>query len=140
MSAWVAITNRNAFRWHDRYSGVRYTFPPRERVVIPAVVAQHIFGYGEADKTRMMRRTGLNIREDGPGILNRVLIEECGAPGEEAPAEPLDSEVPQGEPEPNTEANALETVDVPEPEPPEPETDEVDATLGLPIGGPASAA
>ena len=125
MSAWVAITNRNAFRWHDRYSGVRYTFPPRERVVIPAVVAQHIFGYGEADKTRMMRRTGLNIREDGPGILNRVLIEECGAPGEEAPADV---------PEPD------ETADVPEPESPDGEMDEVDATLGLPIGGPASAA
>lgn len=43
----------------DRYDGVDYEFPVGETVGIPHAAARHIFGYGDLDKTRALRRQGV---------------------------------------------------------------------------------
>ncbi len=54
----VRVVNGTAKKIVGRYDGVDYEFLPGEKVDIPQVVAKHIFGFGDPDKTKALTRLG----------------------------------------------------------------------------------
>ena len=60
----IFVTNGNTFDHQDRYDGQDFFFPKGERVTIPIIAAQHMFGLGNADKTETLIRLGWNMEGD----------------------------------------------------------------------------
>lgn len=52
------VTNKNDFVHEDRYAGEDYVFPPNEKVLISEAAAEHMFGFGKANKTDTLARLG----------------------------------------------------------------------------------
>jgi hypothetical protein len=87
-SAQVAVTNRNnAWTIKDKFGGQAYTFPPGERVLVAAEVAEHIFGYGLDEKGRWQKFLRMGIANDpkGKDMWARVDIKPVGAGGNVQP-------------------------------------------------------
>jgi predicted component of viral defense system (DUF524 family) len=63
----IFVTNRNDFVHSDAYDGHEFTFPPGEKVAIPEVAAQHMFGYGLKDKEEVLVRLGWAAKLDPNG-------------------------------------------------------------------------
>jgi hypothetical protein len=61
----IFVTNTNDFDWQDRFNGEDFFFPKGERVTIPIIAAEHMFGLGRADKTENLVRNGWANSEDG---------------------------------------------------------------------------
>lgn len=61
----IFVTNHNDFDHQDRFDGQDYFFPRGERVTIPILAAQHMFGLGNADKTETLIRAGWANNEAG---------------------------------------------------------------------------
>lgn len=53
------VCNNGKKDFTDRYDGEEYVFAVGETVAVSADAARHIFGYGEGDKSRAMRRQGV---------------------------------------------------------------------------------
>lgn len=60
----IYVTNTNAFTHTDRYNGVDYLFEPNDSVLLEEVAAQHMLGYGLADKSNTLTRLGWAFRYD----------------------------------------------------------------------------
>lgn len=58
MTQTVFVTNKSDTVLRDGYGGVFFEFPKNKTVEIPLQVAQHIFGYGKADKEPNLARLG----------------------------------------------------------------------------------
>ena len=54
----IFVTNTNDFDHQDRFDGQDFFFPKGERVTIPVIAAEHMFGLGRADKTENLIRCG----------------------------------------------------------------------------------
>ena len=54
----IFVTNHNDFHHSDRYNGVDFEFPPKERVAIPTEAATHMFGFNMPDKNEILTRLG----------------------------------------------------------------------------------
>jgi hypothetical protein len=54
----IFVTNGNDFVHTDAYDGVEYTFNTGEKVPVPRAAAEHMFGYGNANKTEALVRLG----------------------------------------------------------------------------------
>lgn len=54
----VYILNKTNEEFRDRFDGEDYVFPPNEYVQVPIEAAKLIFGFGEEDKLRAIRRLG----------------------------------------------------------------------------------
>jgi hypothetical protein len=61
----IFVVNKNSFDHQDRYDGEDFFFPQGERVTIPIVAAQHMFGLGMQDKTETLIRLGWALEKDG---------------------------------------------------------------------------
>jgi len=53
------VCNNGDKDFSDRYDGEDFSFKVGETIQIPFEAARHIFGYGEADKSRALRRQGV---------------------------------------------------------------------------------
>src|ERR1700758_675691 len=62
-----------AKEFSDRYDGEDFVFPVGEAVPVPMEAARHIFGYGEADKSRALRRQGVLAHSTDKGKANKWL-------------------------------------------------------------------
>jgi hypothetical protein len=60
----IFVTNRNDFHHSDRFNGVDFEFPPKERVAIPVEAAVHMFGFNMPDKTEVLTRLGWATKYD----------------------------------------------------------------------------
>ena len=60
----IFVKNANDFDHQDRFDGQDFFFPRGERVTIPILAAQHMFGLGLADKTETLIRLGWNMEGD----------------------------------------------------------------------------
>lgn len=60
----VRVVNGTDQKIVGRYDGVDYEFRPKEKVDVPQVVARHIFGFGDPDKTRALTRLGWMFSSD----------------------------------------------------------------------------
>lgn len=82
--SYLYVCNNGKADFQDRYDGVDYVFPKGQTVQIPPDAARHIFGYGEGDKSRAMRRQGVMLHStDGPKAqewLNQFSWEEVEPP------------------------------------------------------------
>ena len=57
----------------DGWDGKKYEFLPRKPVEVPFIVAQHVFGYGLADKMEALVRLGwIKTANDKPESLARL--------------------------------------------------------------------
>lgn len=54
----VSVTNTGEEELVDHFDGEEFVFSPQKTVKIPVEVAQHIFGFGEADKEPFLVRHG----------------------------------------------------------------------------------
>mgnify|MGYP001611055396 FL=1 len=61
----IFVTNHNEFDHQDRFDGQDYFFPKGERVTIPVLAAEHMFGLGRQDKTENLVRCGWANETDG---------------------------------------------------------------------------
>lgn len=61
----IFVTNHNDFDHQDRYDGQDFFFPKGERVTIPIIAAEHMFGLGREDKTENLVRCGWANDENG---------------------------------------------------------------------------
>lgn len=54
----VSVVNKGSESYSDMYDGVAYKFPPKEKIVIPAAAAAHLFGYRDerAKREALVRR------------------------------------------------------------------------------------
>jgi len=57
----IFITNKNDFDQPGPLRRQDFFFPRSERVTIPIIAAQHMFGLGLADKTETLIRLGWNM-------------------------------------------------------------------------------
>ena len=84
----VFVTNNNPFTHADRYDGETFTFPPKERVLVPIEAAIHMLAYKLEDKTDALVRLGWATKydpktktftEDDEGVkkLARFVFEEA---------------------------------------------------------------
>lgn len=60
----IFVTNKNDFHHSDRFNGIDYDFPPNERVLIPVIAAEHMFGFNQRDKTTVLQRLGWAMKYD----------------------------------------------------------------------------
>lgn len=58
----IFVTNNNDFHHSDRYAGIDYDFPPKQRVAVPVAAATHMFGFNCPDKTETLTRLGWAMR------------------------------------------------------------------------------
>lgn len=58
----IFVTNKNDFAHIDRYNGKDYLFEPGEAVPLDEAAANHMFGFGTADKTDTLVRLGWAFR------------------------------------------------------------------------------
>ena len=72
----IFVTNTNDFDYQDRFDGQDYYFPRGERVTVPMIAAQHMFGLGRADKTENLVRAGWANTSDGVQKLARFVFTE----------------------------------------------------------------
>lgn len=64
------VCNNGEKEFADRYDGEDYVFPIGMTVALPVMAAKHIFGYGESDKTRALKRQGvMNYSTDKPKAM-----------------------------------------------------------------------
>lgn len=77
---WVRITStKEAIR--ASYDGMEYEFLPGAPVDVPRVVARHIFGFGEKDKSTAFARLGWALSsEQQPAALARLNNLKFGIP------------------------------------------------------------
>ncbi len=61
----IFVTNHNVFDHQDRFDGQDYFFPKGERVTVPMIAAEHMFGLGREDKTENLVRCGWANDPDG---------------------------------------------------------------------------
>lgn len=54
----IGVKNKGTETLKARYDGKDYVFAPDQTVACPVEAAQHIFGYGQDDKTRSLHRLG----------------------------------------------------------------------------------
>jgi len=54
----IRVTNKSGNDLHDRFNGKDYSFPNGSSVVVPLIVAKHVFGLAEGDKTNTFARLG----------------------------------------------------------------------------------
>lgn len=54
----IFVTNHNDFDHQDRFDGEDFFFPKGERVTVPVIAAEHMFGLGRQDKTENLIRCG----------------------------------------------------------------------------------
>lgn len=54
----IFVTNNNPFQHQDSFDGKLYIFPPGEKVAVPIIAAQHMFGFGNPDRTETLVRLG----------------------------------------------------------------------------------
>lgn len=64
MRSEIFVTNHNDFHHSDRYDGVDYDFPPKERVAVSVDAAIHMFGFNQPDKSEVLSRLGWAWRYD----------------------------------------------------------------------------
>lgn len=82
----IFITNHNDFDHQDRFDGQDYFFPKGERITVPLIAAEHMFGFGREDKTENLIRCGWgNLPEGVKFLANFVFTKGIMV---EAPAEP----------------------------------------------------
>lgn len=92
----IFVTNQNDFDHQDRFDGQDFFFPKGERVTVPLIAAEHMFGLGMADKTETLIRAGWGNDPQGVQKLaafvftKGIMVEE---PVESAPELPLGSTV-----------------------------------------------
>ncbi len=76
----ISVKNGNDFAIKGRYDGQDYSFPPGEPVAVPVEVANHVFGWGQPDKTRALHRLGWLSTADSMSQaqerMNRIIFEE----------------------------------------------------------------
>jgi hypothetical protein len=69
----VIVTNTSKEDFEDMVNGEVFKFPPKVPVTVPALVAHHIFGFGETDKEPWVIRLGWTLtRKDLPEALARL--------------------------------------------------------------------
>lgn len=84
----VFVTNTNDFVHEDRYNGEDFIFPPNQAVLCSEVAANHMFGYGQPDKSDTLVRLGWAMmydtstkrmveNPDGVKKLARFIFEEA---------------------------------------------------------------
>ena len=61
----IFVTNHNDFDHQDRHDGQDFFFPKGERVTVPVISAEHMFGLGRTDKTDNLVRLGWANDSDG---------------------------------------------------------------------------
>ena len=66
----IFVTNHNDFDYQDRFDGQDYFFPRGERVTIPVIAAEHMFGLGRSDKTENLVRLGW--ANEGPDGVKKL--------------------------------------------------------------------
>jgi hypothetical protein len=54
----IFVVNNNDFTHQDRFDGIDYFFPSKEKVQLPVEAAEHMFGFGKPDKTETLVRMG----------------------------------------------------------------------------------
>ncbi len=54
----IFVTIHNDFDHQDRFDGQDFFFPKKERVTVPILAAEHMFGLGRQDKTENLIRNG----------------------------------------------------------------------------------
>jgi hypothetical protein len=54
----VRVLNASGASHKDRFNGQEYVFPADETVVVPVEAAQHIFGMGLSDRSKLIVRLG----------------------------------------------------------------------------------
>lgn len=94
----IFVTNQNDFHHSDRYDGVDYEFPPKERVTIPVDAATHMFGFNMPDKSEVLQRLGWanrhnpktgKLEDDPEGVKKLARFVFTRGVMVEAPAEEL---------------------------------------------------
>jgi hypothetical protein len=67
------VTNNSDKNLEDGYDGIRYTFPHGESIEIPMVVARHVFGFGDDNKSPYLIRLGwIQKSDDYQNALKRL--------------------------------------------------------------------
>ena len=64
----IFVKNCNDFDHQDRFDGQDFFFPKGERVTVPVVAAQHMFGLGLTDKSETLIRAGWANEPNGAGV------------------------------------------------------------------------
>lgn len=82
----IFVTNTNDFDHFDRFDGQDFYFPKGERVTVPVIAAQHMFGLGEADKTETLIRQGW--ANDAAGVKKLAAFVFTQGMMVEAPVDP----------------------------------------------------
>lgn len=90
-SDFIRVTNTLAETIRSKFDGQDYVFKPNEPEDIHFVLAKHIFGFGEDDKSRALARLGwMQSSEQLPRALEKLAsVKFSAAPAlvEEAPAD-----------------------------------------------------
>lgn len=90
----IFVTNRNDFFHEDAFDGEVYRFPQGEKVTVPVIAAEHMFGFGKTDKTETLVRLGWGNLANDEGVkrlakfvfTRGVLVEEPAEPAPEKAA------------------------------------------------------
>lgn len=121
----VQVTNHSASTLRGRFAGEDYEFPPEKPMAISRQAATHIFGLGQADKTRALNNLGVLVgtvtykealevlkqisfvegymvydaQQQGPGGGQQTPGQKPGQPGQQQPGQKPGEQKPEHEKE-----------------------------------------